>query len=290
MTDQVELMLPLYEAKMIHHYDHRWATYERDGSIRDVTLEEKQDPDFVVLPRYWVRESVVKDRLNGRWDRDWLLGWRDICRSTDERTMIASIVGAGASPEGGTLLALPERSVVAPTVLAVWDSFAFDFAARQKVGGTHVKYFTVRQLPVPHPDTFSKPCPWEPTGSSGSWLTRRVVFLLADSDDMTPLTDEFGARIGSGGWGVHRHLIRAEIDAAIFHLFGIARDDVDYIMDTFPIVKRKDEAAYGEYRTKRLILDVYDQMAEAIASGTTYASPFDAPIDGKQGVGLVVTD
>ena len=37
--------------------------------------------------------------------------------------------------------------------------------------------------------------------------------------------------------------------------------DRDYIMETFPIVKRKDEAAHGEYRTKRVILEMYDQMA-----------------------------
>ncbi|MFZ2528183.1 MAG: hypothetical protein WAX14_11095 [Rhodococcus sp. (in: high G+C Gram-positive bacteria)] len=55
--------------------------------------------------------------------------------------------------------------------------------------------------------------------------------------------------------------IKSEIDAAFFHLYGIDRDDVDYIMDTFPIVKRKDEAAHGEYRTKRMILEAYDRMS-----------------------------
>ncbi len=55
--------------------------------------------------------------------------------------------------------------------------------------------------------------------------------------------------------------MRCELDALYFHLYGIARDDVDYIMETFPIVKRKDEAAHGEYRTKRVILEMYDQMA-----------------------------
>lgn len=58
-----------------------------------------------------------------------------------------------------------------------------------------------------------------------------------------------------------RFLMRCELDALYFHLYGIARDDVDYIMETFPIVKRKDEAAHGEYRTKRVILEMYDQMA-----------------------------
>jgi hypothetical protein len=42
---------------------------------------------------------------------------------------------------------------------------------------------------------------------------------------------------------------------------------VDYIMETFPIVKRKDIAATatddseGEYVTRRVILEMYDQMA-----------------------------
>ena len=46
--------------------------------------------------------------------------------------------------------------------------------------------------------------------------------------------------------------------------FAKPRDAVDYIMDTFPIVKRKDEAAYGSYRTKEMILQIYDEMQEAV--------------------------
>ena len=65
--------------------------------------------------------------------------------------------------------------------------------------------------------------------------------------------------------------MRAELDAAYFHLFGIEREDVDYI----PIVKRKDEAAFGSYRTKELILEAYDAMQAAIVSGVPYASPLD---------------
>ena len=49
-------------------------------------------------------------------------------------------------------------------------------------------------------------------------------------------------------------------NAAYFLLDGIERDDVDYIMDTFPIVRRKDEKEHGEYRTKRVILEIYDEM------------------------------
>ena len=72
-------------------------------------------------------------------------------------------------------------------------------------------------------------------------------------------------------------MIRAELDAAFFHLYGVGRDDVDYIMETFPIVRRKDEAAHGEYRTKRVILEVYDAMQRAIDTDTAYQTILKPP-------------
>jgi hypothetical protein len=48
-------------------------------------------------------------------------------------------------------------------------------------------------------------------------------------------------------------------------------------MDTFPIVRRKDEEKYGEYRTKRAILEIYDEMAEAIRTGIPYKTRLDPP-------------
>jgi len=64
---------------------------------------------------------------------------------------------------------------------------------------------------------------------------------------------------------------------AACHRYGIGRDDVDYILETFPIVKRKDEQAHGEYRTKRVILDIYDAMQQAIETGTPYHTRLDPP-------------
>ena len=250
MNQAVERMLPLYEAKMIHQFDHRWATYEKDGTVRDVTLAEKQDPAFVSLPRYWVREEVVRDRLGGRWDRDWLLGWRDICRNTDERTMIASQFPVTAV---GHTLPIALASQEPALLLSVWSSFVFDYVARQKVGGTHMTYGYLMQLATVIPGTAP---PWP--GSTADWFRERAMFLQSP-----------------GSWTCSdRSSVRAELDAAYFHVFGIARDDVDYIMETFPIVRRKDEAVFGTYRTKGLILEVFDAMTTAINSGTEYISLF----------------
>ena len=52
---------------------------------------------------------------------------------------------------------------------------------------------------------------------------------------------------------------------------------MDYILETFPIVKRKDEQVHGEYRTKRVILDIYDAMQQAMETGTPYHTRLDPP-------------
>ncbi len=74
-----------------------------------------------------------------------------------------------------------------------------------------------------------------------------------------------------------RSWLRAELDAALFHLYGIERDDVEYVMDTFPIVRRKDEAVFGEYRTKERILQIYDALADAVDGGYAYESVLYPP-------------
>jgi len=268
-TATIERMLPLYEGKMIHQYDHRWATY--DGlAVRDVTASEKADPAFVALPRYWVRQEVVDDVLRDRWSQSWLLGWRDICRATDERTMISSFLGVGASPEGGVLLALPssEDWQRALLLLAVFNSFVFDFSARQKVGSTHLKYFTIKQLPVPKPSSFERQLCFG-AKSLAQWLMPRLMRLVVTADD---IANAIPSGINPVWVTSQRAALRAEVDAVMFHFYGVLREDVDYVMDTFRIVKETDEVAYGEYRTKRLILEVFDAMQKAIDNETEYHS------------------
>jgi len=57
----------------------------------------------------------------------------------------------------------------------------------------------------------------------------------------------------------------------------IPRLAVAYIMDTFPIVKRKGQEKWGDYRTKRVILDIYDEMAEAMRTGKSYQTRLNPP-------------
>lgn len=232
----VEQFLPLYEAKMLHLFDTRWATYEPDGSVRRMTETEKAD-HLRPLPRYWVAAAEIDRKLRGRWERTWFLGWRDIARSTDERTVIATLL-----PYVGIGNKVPLMLVDAPlsevTLLqAALSSFVQDFAARQKIGGTTLNYFLVEQLPVPVPGT-------RLGHLESDWLSTRVDCL--------------------NGWIVdpdERALVRAEVDAYCFHLYGLTSTEVAEVMDTFPIVERNDLATHGTYRTKDLVLAAYDAIA-----------------------------
>ncbi|USQ84712.1 N-6 DNA methylase [Streptomyces phaeoluteigriseus] len=274
-------MLPLYEAKMLHHYDHRWATYDTEGAARSLSLEEKDDCTTLAIPQYWVAEddtSSGKFDKNGddipvpgvrrrladkKWSHDFLLGWRDICRATDERSMISALI-----PKTGVghkfLLAMSQ----APELLgATWSSFAFDYAARQSIGGTAMSYFIVKQLPAPTPTQLSP---------HASFITSRILELVYTTTDMRGLAAHLGETGTPFRWNPdRRQAIRGELDALFFHLYGISREDAAYILDTFPIVRRKDEAKYGSYRTKELILAEYDRMAEA---GLTLDNPL---VDGE---------
>ena len=84
-------------------------------------------------------------------------------------------------------------------------------------------------------------------------------------------------------WDVgRRFLLRCELVAAFFHLYGLDRDDDAYVLDTFPVVRKRDEAKHGEFRTARVILDVYDRMAGAARTGVPYATLLDPPPAGPR--------
>lgn len=275
--------LPLYEAKMLHHFDHRYGDYSmrragsQDTQLPDVPPETLDDPSYAPMSRYWVDETEVDARLAGRWDRGWLLGWRDISRNDNERTIIAAALPRVAT--GDTwLLALPAAgSDVNPLFTAVLSTFAADYCARQKVGGSHLKYHTVRQFPIPTPGMLRGDATFA-AGPLTDWLVARVLELTYTADDMALFASDLGYDGPPFAWDVQRRItMRAEIDAAMLHLYGIERDDVDYILDTFPIARRNDEQRFGEYRTKRLIMERYDAMAAADATGVAYETPLDPP-------------
>ncbi len=303
-NNEGEMYLPLYEAKMFHHYDHRWATYEH-GNTRDVSAAEIKQSTFMSTPRYWVASTDVESKVIECWKFKWFLGWRDITNITNERTVISSIlpwVGANhkiplyISPLGHLLFMLHANC----------SSISLDYIARQKVGGTSLTYFYHKQLPIFPPERYNCEANWDKTTSVSAWLFLRVLELTFTAWDLEPFARDCGFDGPPFHWNENRRfLLRAELDAAFFHLylpadvngdwqqaenetpeelarlkaaFATPRAAVDYIMDTFPIVKRKDEEKYnGDYRTKRVILEIYDAMATAIRTGQPYLTRLNPP-------------
>jgi hypothetical protein len=208
-----------------------------------------------------------------------VLAWRDIARSTDERSFIASVVPSLAVPHTAKVVFVNEPQVaLIPTLIANAAAFAFDFVARQKIGGTHMSAFIVEQLPLLPVTASDEPSPWAASSRLGDWLCPRVLELTYTAWDLEPFAHDVGYDGPPFRWDPERRfLLRCELDAAFFHLYGLSRDDTDYVMDTFPIVRKNDEKAHGEYRTKRAILEIYDAMAEAARTGKPYQTRLDPP-------------
>ncbi len=306
-VDEQADLYPMYEAKLVHQYDHRFASYSGDDAI-DLTAMTKLDPAKSARSRFWIQRSEVCQKLAPLWDRRWLLVWRDICRNTDERTVIAAVL-----PFAGTdftlRCGLPSHEEVCTRaqLIANWNAFAFDYCTRQLMGGTHLSDFITRQLAVFPPATSTQSCRWtDDSVTLRDWLLARVLELSYTAWDLRPFAQDCGWSGPPFRWNEERRfLLRCELDAAFFHLylpaeengdwrraegetaedlarlktsFATPRDAVAYIMDTFPIVRRKDEKKYDhDYRTKRVILEIYDAMQESIRTGQPYQTRLDPP-------------
>ena len=280
-----EVVLPLCEAKMVRQFDHRFGTYEgqseaqaNQGKLPELDHVAHADPGRVTLPRYWIPEDEVAARLDDAWDRRWMLGWRDITRAGDIRTVIACIIPRAAVNDTFLLMMpSPDPQLVA-NLYANLLSIPFDYCARQKVGGVHLKYFTMRQLPALHPGDYAMPAPWAPSIRIRDWLLRRVLELTYTAWDLKAFAEDCGDDGPPIIWDPERRFqLRCEIDAAFFHLYGTSRDDTAYILDTFPVIERSERREHGEYRTKRVVLETYDALAAAAARGLPYDSPLGRP-------------
>jgi hypothetical protein len=271
--------LPLYEGKMAHHFDHRWATYENE-EFEDFSLNAKTSADALPLPRYWVAKGEVDQRLPD-WRHDWLLGFRGIAPATNERTIISAVIPLSGVGNSFPLLisGLQGRSIA--LLGASLTAFSHDFAARQKVGGSNINFFLVEQFPVLPPVIYDQPSTWDRRLSLSDWLLPRVLELTYTARDLKGFAADLGYEGPPFAWEPERRaVLKAELDACFFHLYGLERDEVEYVMGAFPIVERHDTTAFGEYRTKRLILEVYDALRKAIESGEIFASALSpAPDD-----------
>jgi hypothetical protein len=200
--------------------------------------------------------------------------WRNITNTTNARTMISSVIPISAVGNSMTI-ALSDQPVPRVAILyANLCSFVLDYAARQKVGGTNMNYLQVKQLPILPPDTYDRPCPWSPGERLEDWLLPRVLELTVTSWDLVPFARDCAGVEAPTRWDrARREQLRAELDAAYFHLYGLTRADVAWVLESFPIVRKNDERQHGRAVTFERVLDELDAMATATRRGVAYASP-----------------
>jgi hypothetical protein len=289
--------LPLIEAKMVNHFDHRFSTYEgatqaqlNVGALPRLDAAAHADPHRFTQPDYWVAEAEVTARLAAKTDRKWLLGWRDITNTTNQRTVIAAALQTAAVGHKLPLLLSPAASSQLACFAAAMTSWILDYTARQKLSGTSLTYFYLKQMPLPAPTFYSADTPWQPESTVAEWLLPRVLELTYTSWDLEPFAKDCGYTGPPFVWDEDRRFqLRAELDAAFFHLYlgnpdewnrtasdalkshlPTPRDAVSHILETFPIVKKKDLESFGTFRTKDTILSIYDDLTTAITTSTPY--------------------
>lgn len=264
-----EEFVPVLRGAAIHQFDHRFQSYDAfSGEYLLIPNATKTASlDFGRSDRYVPLSRVKEKLLDREWRRNWLIGWRDITNATNERTVIASVLPVvGADDTLSLLLPATEDPRHAAALLAILNSLVLDFAAMQKVGGTHIRKNVIAQFPVPPPSYISP--------ADLDFLSRRVVELVYTSPAIEPFARDMGYLGSLFPWDDHRRaILRAELDAKILTLYGLTRDQLRYILDpndvfgsdypseTFRVLKNNDIAKYGEYRTAKLVLQAYDQLA-----------------------------
>ena len=254
-----EEWVPLYEGKMVQAFDHRAASVvvnrenvKRSGQPEASTSEQHALADWLPQPQFWVPASATGDI-----ERDWTISLKRISSATNARTVICAIAPRAGFGDSLTQFdcARDDTSYSrwAPLLLANLNSFPLDFISRQKLHGNNLNLFVLEQLPVIPLDAFARPIG---ATSAEALIRDHVLRLSYTAHDLKPFAEDLGYQGAPFAWDAEERLhLRARLDALFFLLYGLNRDDAAYILSTFPIIQREEEAQFaGRFRSRDLIL------------------------------------
>ncbi len=270
------VFLPLYEAKMVQDYDHRAAdvvtdqsNWVRQGQTEKTSTVSHQNPEHLATPRFWVGQDVVLNQCNEQASH--FLCYKDVTSPTNQRTMIAAMTPLVGVVNSAPIVLTGTSPVLQCCLLGNLNSFVYDFVVRQKISNIHLNFFIVEQVPTLPPDAYDKSCPWDHHTTLESWISQRVLKLTCTAEDMLPLADACNFTGGSfqAGYGgrlnkwdeAERAELMAELDAAYFHLYGIPRDDVEYILSTFKGIHDQQPLFPGASSIAQRIVQKYAEMS-----------------------------
>ena len=197
----------------------------------------------------------------------WLQVIRAIGRAADERTTLTGHIPlSGAGNSAPVIDLVHGRAVASALVLANMNSLPLDWAARYSVGGANMSFFIVKQLPVLPPEAYLESIqPGRVTFAE--LVASRVLELTYTSTDLAGFAKDLGYETTPFIWDDdRRHRLRSELDAIFARMYELGRDDLEWMLDppspnySFPTLKRNELAKFGEYRTRRLVLQAFDQL------------------------------
>ena len=275
--------LPLMEAKMTRDYDHRASSVTMNAKnaymnydAQPVSLVDHQNPEFLPMGRYWVAGEEIAARAPESLAIA-AIGFHDIARANDMRTMVAALVPLAAYSNTLPLIVKQGDEYWRRfcCLAGNLNSYPYDFLVRQKANNAHLNFFIVEQLPTLPPETYADRCLWSKEETLEQWISERVLKLTCTAEDMIPLATACGFK-GSRGDGVQiwkeaeRAEIRAELDAAYFHLYGLARDDAEYMLSTFSNTGLVPEGKRGSQQflfapgsTGQRVFEAMDRLGKA---------------------------
>lgn len=284
--------VPVYEGKMIWFYNHHYGTWPTSGprpnAIPNVEIDELSNENSLILPWYWTPVEDVMSKLEKldnegnviwKWNHPWLLGYRKISNATNERTFVSSIVPLPNGAGDSIIYVMIDNVLHSALVQGIFSSLTFDYISKQKMGGSNMSNFITKQLPVLSlgqiPDEMIMP------------IVIRVARLCYFNHDLDGWAEELWnelspkqqteiPELGRKECFIYdpekRALLQAELDAIFAHLYGLTTEDLRYVLDpedvcgegcineTFRVLKDNEIRQYGEYRTKRLVLDAWNRF------------------------------
>ncbi len=269
---------PLYESKMMAAYDHRYANVVvnlenkfRPGQPQETTLADHLDPNFKPKSQYYVPKQIVWDVFKENLPQ-WFISFKRIVGVTNERTLSATILPLCGVSDSLVEILSPEPIQKQACLLANMNSLVLDYVVRVKVSATTINHFVIKQFPILPPSAY--------TPADIDFIAPRVLELVYTANDLRPFAEDMGYHGEPFRWDeVRRAQLRAELDAYYARLYGLTRDELRYILDpqeihgddfpgeTFRVLKEKEIRLYGEYRTRRLVLEAWDALEGLQVSG-----------------------
>lgn len=266
--------ISVYEAKMVQAFDHRAASvivresnWMRQGQKEETSLVEHTDPSFSAVPRWWVDQDDVLERMKNV-EHPAFIGFKDITSPTNQRTMIASAIPWSGVTNHFPLILTHKDLRRELCLLANLNSFVLDYVCKQKISGVTLNFFIVEQLPVLSPDQYDDDCPWTETGTLLDWVSERVLDLTFTSGDLAPLANALG-REEPTRWDENKRLdAMCKLDAAFFILYGLTEQETQYVLDQFPYTSVPQERLLSPNSIRDRVLGALEELRERSKTGS----------------------